>query len=522
MKKIKQKHKDFIDQDNSPMSTLAEALKQAHPEMLKQVENWKKSNPEIDNLVDDLIDLFPFSWDDPSLLEEAVSCGYRGEFEEAIGQCEELLKRQSQAYPAFHLMGYYQGSLGFHKEAIENYKKSIKVKPDYPQVYIDLGIEYSLAGKEKKCFSAFKQAVALLPDFELADQWMEFAFEKLGRFNPLTGLNGKGFESMEGIWANACCYLGKAFIEFRQHIPARHAFKKAVKLMPDFSEAVYELGALHLQRLRSPKKAKKYLDQAEAMFLKDNDWQNASLAHQLKSSYEEVPDKDKAAEEWLKEALRLQKAGRFRVAIDAYKNAIRFRPKNLEAYYNMGIAYGCIPEAGTEEIDKAIWAFKDTLKIKPDYIHAYIGLAASYIKMNRFQDTIELLIEAIDIAPNHSPVFYYLGMAYRMSGQLDKAIGALKQSVELQKDSVQALFDLGLALLDKERFQESCDAFQEAVRLKPDFAAGHYMLGNVYYLKLVDIEKALVHLKKAERLYLKLEDYYHASRIRQLIKLHPE
>ena len=87
----------------------------------------------------------------------------------------------------------------------------------------------------------------------------------------------------------------------------------------------------------------------------------------------------------------------------------------------------------------------------------------------------------------------------------------------LKPDSVHVQFYLALTLMDVEKFEEANEVFQQVVRIKPDFADGHFMLGNLYLNHLCETEKALLHLKKAEKLFLKLEDYHRAGQIRELL-----
>ena len=50
-----------------------------------------------------------------------------------------------------------------------------------------------------------------------------------------------------------------------------------------------------------------------------------------------------------------------------------------------------------------------------------------------------------------------------------------------------------------------------------DFADVHFMLGNLYQSPLANNERSHFHLKKAEKLYAKLEDYANSARARQLL-----
>ncbi len=535
------------------LSTLGERLSEKSPEMLKKMAGIKGPDRSFERQLQILDDLLPYPWKDYEAFKEAVKLGLDREYEDAIALLRAVLRFDPGGYPAFHLMGCFYNGLGDFKQEVDCYRKAIKIRPDYPQAYYELGIAYWLVGNERKSFAAFKRAVPLAPEFAVADYWLTFRFDWL---TPADRADNKKKDTSQRdrILAQAFYMIGNAFVEFRLHTAARHAFKKAERTRQDFAEAFYQLGELHIKKLRNPERAAKYLGQAEQLFARQNELQKASLAHQLYCRWDEIKDREAAGEDWLKEGLRLHKAGRHQAAIDAYTLAIQFKPKYLEALYNKGIAYGCLADerdaaalvenldgadggeeeddpvapgsmqagkrdaSGESEIEKAIWAFKDALRIKPDYIHAHIGLGASYIKSGHPEEAVASLLEAAGLRPPHHAVFYYLGVANRMLGRRENAIEALKQAAALKPDSAQLHFHLGLAHADMGQFQAACESLQEAARLKPDFAAVHLLLGDLFNGKLGDVEKAVQHLKRAEKLYLKLDDQKQAAQVRQMLE----
>ena len=101
------------------------------------------------------------------------------------------------------------------------------------------------------------------------------------------------------------------------------------------------------------------------------------------------------------------------------------------------------------------------------------------------------------------------------------AVHHLKNAVALKPDSVQVQFYLGLSLIDAELYDDACSAFCEVIRIKPDFADGHMMLGNLYRENIPDPEKAIYHLKRAEKLFMKMEDFQRVGYIRQLLVRYP-
>ena len=133
---------------------------------------------------------------------------------------------------------------------------------------------------------------------------------------------------------------------------------------------------------------------------------------------------------------------------------------------------------------------------------------------------IQVLTRALGVDPDDSNVYYYLGIACRMDKQITLAVDYMRKAVALKPDSVQVQFYFGLTLMDSELFDEASAAFREVVRIKPDFAEGHLVLGKLYRENILDKDKSLFHLKKAEKLFVKLEDYQRVGQIRQLLSRH--
>ena len=503
------------------LSTLGEELRQKYPEMMEKFARLQGSDPVARRLVDTVHDLMPYEWEDSKQFYEGAVFCVKGNYLGALGVFSEILEIEPEAYPVYHLLGYVCGSMGKYKMEVDYYRKAIKAKPDYPQVYYDLALSYWMMGKESKAYAAMKQGVAISQDFAVADHWLTFASDNLGRYQDPDGLGEKEEGEKVRCLTQAYYLLGMAYLDYGLNANARSAFKNAVKLQEDFADAYYQLGELHLKKLRNTKRARMYLETAESLYTQVNDLSRAGLAHQLHAPAEEITDKEQAAEGWLKEGLRLQQLGLYQSAVDAYKKAIVFYPDFVDAYYNMGIAYGSLEDVGQPKIDQAIGALKHAVRLKSDFVHAHIALGASYIRRGDFQEAVDLLEDSAHLAPNDYNVFYYLGTAMRMMGKNQESLSILEKAVSLAPDSVHARFSLGLAYYDSKRLELARDEFMETVRIRPDFADAHFLLGSLYHSALEDSERSLFHLRKAEKLFSKLKDHPKVSRVQELIATQP-
>ena len=133
------------------------------------------------------------------------------------------------------------------------------------------------------------------------------------------------------------------------------------------------------------------------------------------------------------------------------------------------------------------------------------------------KNALGILKQAIAIDSKEPQAHYYIGIAYREMKEFNKAATSLQHSVLLKPDSLKMQYSLGLVLINCGKYQSACDAFHEAVRVKPDFAEGHYMLGYIYLEKLSETEKAINHLNKAEKLYIKLDDFERLEKVRAIL-----
>ncbi|MGV7220571.1 MAG: tetratricopeptide repeat protein [Nitrospinales bacterium] len=511
---------DSSNEKPNAISQLGEELLKKFPKMVREAANIPQEEPSS-RVVQIINDLLPYAWKDEKLFADGVGLCCVGNYADAINSFQNMLRLEPEAFPVYHFLGYARGKMGNSKGEIEYYRKSIKLNPDSPHIYCSLGTAYWKMGKDKKAIETFKQAVALANDFSALDYWLTFVISSIQPASKISSQGDK--ERRENIRSQAyvCYLLGNAYIEYGLHSAARQAFKRAIKIKPDFALGHFQLGHLHIKRLRNPKRAEKYLQKAEELFIEQNDLQKASHAHNLFCPRDEIQDKEKVAEEWLKEGLRLQRGGQYQSSIDFYRAAISFKPDFIDAYYNMGIAYGSLQDEGFKTVASAIGALKQAIRIKEDFIHAYIALGASFIKAERFEEAIQTLNTAIQYDSNNPDVYYYLGLVQRLTGNVDAAIDALKKMISISPDSVQARYSMGLAYLDGKQFEEASDAFQEALKIKPDFADVHLLLGNLYQSPLTDIERSTFHLKKAEKLFAKLEDYPNSARARHLLENQP-
>ena len=132
-----------------------------------------------------------------------------------------------------------------------------------------------------------------------------------------------------------------------------------------------------------------------------------------------------------------ERLGVYTKAIEAYKQAIRIDPDFAITYYNLGLTYY---ELGFYE--EAIEAYKQAIRIDPDFAEAYNNLGLTCIKLGYYAKAIEASKQAIRIDPDFVEAHGGLGVAYLLIGDRNSALNEYKILKELDIDLANKLFDL--------------------------------------------------------------------------------
>jgi len=207
-----------------------------------------------------------------------------GRYEEAIEPYKKAIKINPDSTRVYSNLGYVYNNLGMHREAIEACKQAIEIYPDNAEAHVNLGVTYSsLLGMYKEAIKSYKQAIKVNP-----------------------------------YYAEAHYNLGLAYGSLGTHREAIEAYKQAISVNPDYAQAHVDLGLAY-----------------------------ANL-------------------------------GKYGETIEALKHAIRIKPDFTEAHYNLGVVYGSFLGMYKE----AIKSYKEAIRIKPDFAMAHFGLGITYNSLN--------------------------------------------------------------------------------------------------------------------------------------------
>jgi tetratricopeptide (TPR) repeat protein len=153
-----------------------------------------------------------------------------------------------------------------------------------------------------------------------------------------------------------------------------------------------------------------------------------------------------------------------------------------------------------KDYKQAAEAYREALRLKPDYADAWYDLATAYVWSGQLQQSIEAYRETTHLNQNDAVAWAGLGFAFGSLGQIQQSIDAFREAVRLKPDYGKAWYNLGTAFLKASRVQESTDAYKQAVRLIPDYAEAWCGLGSAYhfggqYQQSIDASREAIRLK---------------------------
>ena len=169
-------------------------------------------------------------------------------------------------------------------------------------------------------------------------------------------------------------------------------------------------------------------------------------------------------------------------AIESYEEALALEPTNPFIYTEIARTY--VNEADflrsqTQEekiaeeqiadyLNKAIEAYNNAIKLKPNYSPAHFELALVYDRQGKIDEAIAKMENNRRLAPRDTGIAFQLAILYYRASQFDKAKAEFARAVALDSNFSNARYFLGL-LYDEEGNKEAAiEQFENIAELNPD------------------------------------------------------
>ena len=156
----------------------------------------------------------------------------------------------------------------------------------------------------------------------------------------------------------------------------------------------------------------------------------------------------------------------YREAADSYRQSIRLDPYNgADAWYALGLVYRDWGKA-----DDEIQAYKQAIRLKPDYISAHERLGSVYLRTKKYPLAIETYKQLVALKPGDAEVPNKIGEAYVELGLMSDAVEAFKRAIQLKPDFGKAYYNLGKSYLATGNRNSALEQYNILQSIDPDWA----------------------------------------------------
>ncbi len=166
--------------------------------------------------------------------------------------------------------------------------------------------------------------------------------------------------------------------------------------------------------------------------------------------------------------------GHYGLAFDFIQQAIILDPGKPHYFFNKALVL-----EKEERWEEAISAYKEAIKLKPQYIEAWSNVGNAYRRQRTWEKAIAAYEEARRLKPQSADLLNNLGVVYKEKGDLTQALAQYQQATNLSPQHAEAHHNMGVVLKDLGNLDEATHAFRQALSLKPTYANAHYHLGLV-------------------------------------------
>ncbi|MEW6680372.1 MAG: tetratricopeptide repeat protein [bacterium] len=143
-----------------------------------------------------------------------------------------------------------------------------------------------------------------------------------------------------------------------------------------------------------------------------------------------VKQNPNSPETWTNLGVFYSERGRIKDAIKTYTEALKYQKEGVRGRVltlnNLGEAY-----FRDNQLDRAIWALKESLKTKNDQGEIYHYLALVYFKKEDYKNSAKECQKAVNFSPDNVSWLNDLGSAYYKAGDLKRAKEAFKKALLL-------------------------------------------------------------------------------------------
>ncbi len=161
---------------------------------------------------------------------------------------------------------------------------------------------------------------------------------------------------------------------------------------------------------------------------------------------------------------------RFQIAKVYLEKVVAKQPNNFKAYLFLGLT-----EVALNEINKAVSAFLEAIKIQPDFVESIVSCADAYKKLRCYDEAIEFYEKAMKLQPSN-PVLelacaeacFFRGRLYFQKEELQFALANFSKAYEFGKKDVECLYNLAETYRLLQESEKALELYEQILVVAPN------------------------------------------------------
>ena len=323
----------------------------------------------------------------------------RGNFLQASRVCRQIIQSRPGNADAHNILGVSLLALGEKDEAVTEVERAIKINPQAPSYYANLGEVLRQSGRHNEAEKPLKEAIRLDPNNAQALNNLGIISYEQKKFREAVDYYKRAIE-VRPTMAEAHNNLGNVLRITGDVDGAMHAYQDALTHRASYPEAYNNLGTLLQQDKR--------LDEAE---------------HAMRKAIQQNP---KYVEAHNNLALLLGAKKNDVEALRVLGEVLKFAPTNVQS-----LLLTAKIQLRRSAVIPAEQAARLALKQEPENPDGLVVLGQILHETDRYDEAIEALGKALKKAPNSPEALNFYGVALKSVGRLDEAREHILKSLKL-------------------------------------------------------------------------------------------
>lgn len=167
-------------------------------------------------------------------------------------------------------------------------------------------------------------------------------------------------------------------------------------------------------------------------------------------------------------------AGRWKEAEASFSKAVKFDPKDADAYVQLGHAYQRL-----QRYAEAVTAYKQATTLRSDDLEAFLSLGDASMRVKDSAGATSAYQRATELDPKNARAFKSLGVAYLAEKKYAEAKQALGKARQLNPQDADVYSHMGILELLQKNYLLAELSFRRAVLVDPKSTPAYIGLGEV-------------------------------------------